>query len=407
MKHVSIWWRPVLRPSCRFHAFCVVVAVVLFLRGEWASGDEPRPSATVAVVTVVKTSVVKTGESAVEVRGRVIVEAQDGGLLLEDAAHRIHTLTKRDVVEQVSTQQPFQYLSDDDLAAQLLRIAGANFSIRQTEHFTICSDASDVYTSFCGKLLEKVLVEYLEFFEEAEFVVKAPDFRLPVVIFRDSLAFQEHARQQHPETDFSTVPGYYSIRDNQMFIAGLSGDREFRSNGELIRELRKHPRQVETIVHESIHQLTFNTGVMVRYADNSMWLSEGLAVYFEQASGRGATFWNRPGEPSGVHLPGLKATIDVRSGLGLPLADLIASDQPFLSANQLADAYGESWALTHFLITSHRKGFDQLLQKVSHQQPLHAVTAENRLKNFAEATNLSAEEAESGLIRHVSRLRLR
>lgn len=377
-----------------------LVFPVFFLCLSPTQADEPDASPT--IVTVVLTSAESSG---VRLSGKLIVEAQDGGLLLEDAAGRIHILNPTDFSDRADSGLPFVHLSDDALAAELLDNSGVNFAILQTEHFTLCSDASDLYTAYCGRLLEKVFEEYMEFFEESKLSVKVPQFRLPVLIFGDSARFQAFARQQHPETDFAHVPGYYSIRDNQMLIAAMAGERGFRTNSELIRGLRTNSRQVETIVHEAVHQLTFNTGLMVRYADNPMWVSEGLAVYFEGASGRSSTVWSRPGEASTMHLPRLKSNLRENSRAGLPLSELISSDAAFLSPGQLADAYGKAWALTHFLVSRKREGFDQLLLEVGQQKPLHPLSSEIRLKKFTEAMNGSPQEIEADLNRHIRRLR--
>ena len=37
-------------------------------------------------------------------------------------------------------------------------------------------------------------------------------------------------------------------------------------------------RNVATIIHEATHQLAYNSGMQRRYADNPMWVSEGLAT---------------------------------------------------------------------------------------------------------------------------------
>ncbi len=372
-----------------------------------AVGDDVRPVATVILspnATVVTRPT--EGQRAGEVTGKIVVDDKDRGLLLlEDAARRIHTLKPGDVDKRADSDRPWRYLSDEELAEELLANAGANFAIHQTEHFLVCSDASEIYTSFCGKLLEKVFAEYLDFFKDSELSVKPPGFRLPVLVFRDVSRFRAYARQQHPETDFTDVPGYYSIRDNQVLITALSGDQSLRTNSELLRELRKNMRQVETIVHEAVHQLTYNTGLMVRYADTPLWLSEGLAVYFEPASGRSSTIWNRPGEVSSIHFPTLRDRIQNGSGFGLPFKSLLENDSAFLTSETLADAYGQAWALTYFLVRTNRKGLDQLLIQVGGQAPMKRLSPEERLNNFVQSTNSTLESSETDLLRFVARIR--
>ena len=40
-------------------------------------------------------------------------------------------------------------------------------------------------------------------------------------------------------------------------------------------------KTVATIVHEATHQIAFICGLHRRYADIPLWVSEGVAVYFE------------------------------------------------------------------------------------------------------------------------------
>ncbi len=338
--------------------------------------------------------------------GRVLVEASDGGILLEERSGQLHNLTPKQFTSIVGRTAAFSYLPPDGLAALLLQQTAGGSTIHQTEHFVICSDASDLYTAFCGRLLEKVVAEYLKFFEDSDVQLKKLTAKLPVLVFRDVARFQEFARRQHPDTDFTDVPGYYSVRDNQMLITAISGDRAFRTNSDVVRELKKTPRQVETIVHEAVHQLVFNTGLQVRYADNPMWLSEGLAVFFERASGRSSTIWSRPGEVSRIHLPGFQAATS-QNRLRLPLADLLESDQAFQSPDHLGDAYAEGWAITFFLVRSDRAAFDRLLLHQQNRKPLQPVGAAARLEEFETATGRSLKDFERYFLRYMSRVRSR
>ena len=344
-------------------------------------------------------------QSTTSLVGKVLAKTQDGRLLLEDRTGRLHQLKPDQFSDVTEHADRFSYLPPDELAARLLKQTGAGFAIHTTEHFVICSDASELYTKYCGRLLEKVWTQFQKLFQDSPVKLQPLSLKLPVLVFREAAVFQGFARQQHPDTDFSDVPGYYSVRDNQMLIKASSGDREFRTNSDVIRELKKHPRQVETIVHEAVHQLAYNTGLQVRYADNPMWLSEGLAVYFETASGRGSLIWSRPGEPNRIHLPGFRQAAFAAGRLRLPLPELLSSDAAFSSAEQLADAYAEGWALTLFLIRNRRAAFDQLMLRQQQRRPWRTVSGADRLAEIAEVTGRSVAEIETDLLRFMSTVR--
>ncbi len=339
--------------------------------------------------------------------GKLLAKAPDGSVLLEDRRGSLRTISGSEIaaVDELST--PFEYLSAEDMAAELLKQTGASFNIVRTKNFVICSDASELYTSYCGRLLQKVVSEYEEFFKGSDVSLSSVPENLPVIIFRNGTTFQDFARQQHPETDFSDVPGYYSIRENQMLISAVSGDRKFRSNGDVVRELRKNLRQVETIVHEAVHQLAFNTGLQVRYGSNPMWFSEGLAVYFESASGTGNILWSQPGGVNRIHLPGYRAAA-ATGRLRLPLTTLFSADQPFLGTTEtVADAYAEGWAIVYHLIRRDRDSFDRYAAVLQKRQPGEPVSADQRLLEIRQATGQNLTQLEAAIVRSMKRVRTR
>ncbi|MEQ9409640.1 MAG: DUF1570 domain-containing protein [Fuerstiella sp.] len=378
-----------------------LLLLALFFDAETA---EAQASAVDDPPTVSSVQLKSESGTGKRLMGRVVAQTQDGSILLEERSGRVHVVSS-DRIDQLTDQGIlFQPLTVDEMAAELLRQTGAGFAIHRTDNYVICSDASEVDTEFCGRLLQRVAEEYQQFFADSEITLRAVPRQLPVIIFRDTVRFQEFARQQHPDTDFADVPGYYSVRDNQMLITAVSGDREFRTNGQLIRELKNEPRQVETVVHEAVHQLAFNTGLQVRYADNPLWLSEGLAVYFEHAAGSSNTVWHRPGGVGRLHFGGFRQA-SAEGRLRLPLSELLTSDKAFQTAGQNADAYAESWALVHFLVRTDRAAFDRYLVKLQKRTPLRAVPGSTRLKELQQATGMTANELEASLLRYMARLR--
>ena len=57
-----------------------------------------------------------------------------------------------------------------------------------------------------------------------------------------------------------------------------------------------------TIIHEATHQLAFNCGMQNRYADIPLWLSEGIAIYFETPDLRNKRGWRSIGSVNRVRL---------------------------------------------------------------------------------------------------------
>lgn len=337
-------------------------------------------------------------------RGRVIARQPDGGLLLEDASGTISSITADGASTSRPVEADFQFLSDEQMAELLIRQMGATFTITQTEHFILCSQAHELYTEYCGKLLERVHEQYYEFLTDRGIPVEPLTVRLPVIVFRAPATLREFAVRQHPETDFSTVPGYYSIRHNQMLISGAAAGAAYRRSSDVIREVRKHRRDVETVVHEAVHQLAFNSGLQIRYADNPMWLSEGLAVYFESTAGRAALGWSRPGEVSRLHLPTLKTSRPL-AALPVSLTALSTSVQSFQVEESAAYAYAESWAVIHYLAVRRKEGLVSLLGAYQSAKPAQRIPPENHIAILEEAFGEPLAEAEDSVLKHIQRLR--
>lgn len=347
------------------------------------------------------------GKASGKRTGRILARAPDGTVLLETRSGALETISGAEISGVPENDGEYVQYSPDEMSAHLLEVCGSTFTIHRTGNFVICSDASDRFTKFVGRLLQRVVDEYEEFFAKSKLKLQPLPNQLPVIIFRSPVTFQEFAQRQHPDTDFSDVPGYYSVQFNQMLVAAPAGDREFRSDGELLQSMRKNLRQVETIVHEAVHQLTFNSGLLRRYAQNPVWLSEGLAVYFEYASGRGNVLWSGPGGVSRIHLPGFKRAQQGET-LRLPLPTLCATDDAFYGdADQFSDSYAVGWALTYYLVRTERDRFDAYLELLSHLKPYESVSREDRLAGFQSAIGSDIPDLQRRLLRYMQRLRVR
>jgi hypothetical protein len=170
-----------------------------------------------------------TPDMPVEISGRILIEAQDGGVLLEERNGRIRQLTPAVIESKTPSDVPFSAMSNDELGNDLLSQVQAGFEIHQTDHYVICSSSAEEYAQFVGKLLEKVFDQYFEFMGEQEIAVRQPAGKLPVIILQSEAEFKEFAAAQHPETSFEDTPGYYSLRDNQMLLMDLTRDRSLIS----------------------------------------------------------------------------------------------------------------------------------------------------------------------------------
>ncbi len=342
--------------------------------------------------------------SPLRVRGRLVAEGSDGALLLEDVDGKYRLISAKAVQERTSTADSFQLVSDEDFGRRLLAEVGEGFEIRETQHFLICSNSSEAYSDFCGRLLEKVFEEFIAMTGDLGLTLRIPDRRLPILIFTSASEFQAHASRIHPETPFEDTPGFYTVRDNQVLLSDLTRDRSLRTAA-IRKKLAESPLQLATIIHEAVHQLAFNTGLQNRFADNPVWFSEGLALYFEQTSVRSPLLWSKPGTTNARHHPEF-VRLAADGTLPIPLTELLTSDQAFQTAESARAVYAESWALMTFLIRQHPEKMGAYMRRMQSLRPLESVSAEQRIAIFRESFETEPDELQKDLIPWIRRQRV-
>lgn len=342
---------------------------------------------------------------AAVISGRIIAELPRSAVLVEERNGTLHQISSRLIKSRDDAETLFAPLTSSELAADLLAQVPAGFEITETEHYVLCSNSATEYVEFCGKLLESVFAQYFRFMGELKIAVNTPVRKLPIVIFANPSDFQAFAKQRHPEISFDDTPGYFSVPDNQTLLLDLTGDRSIRSATSIRKRLAEKPFQVATVVHEAVHQLAFNSGLQVRMADNPLWLSEGLAMYFESGASRSSLLLSRPGIVNPRHYPTfMKLVHDDRISGGLQ--SLIESDAAFQDATETPAAYAKSWALTHYLLREEKIGMQKYLQSIAMRKPMVGLTAEQRTQEFQDAFGKLPDEMERGIVSYMKRLRV-
>lgn len=325
--------------------------------------------------------------------GRMVTETPDGQILIEEPNGSYWQLTADKVLKSENTGRQFAPFNSAQTGAYLQQLMGQG-EITTTEHFVICSAASLRYTQFCQQLLERVAEQFPITLKKAGIDLPALPDGLAVMIFATSADLKSFAEQQHPEIDFSDTPGYYSVTHNQILFSADMDNRKARTNSEISRRLKQAPRIVETMVHETVHLLQYNSGLMNRFADNPTWLAEGMAVYFEPANLRSSLLWNRAGDTNQLHLEGLKAAA-TDTGFNLPLTELLTDDQTFSKPETVRSAYAESWAITWTLMRRHPEAYGRLLKAQKQLKPLVAVPNTDQILDVERALEMKLPDLEA------------
>ena len=343
------------------------------------------------------------------VSGRLVVTAEDGGMLLEATDGRLWTIPPEELQKRESDDAPFEPLTQDELAKQLLAELPLGFEVHKTAHYVICYNTSRSYARWCGSLFERLYMAFTNFWKKQGFDLVEPEFPLISIVFNDQNSYREHIRRELGQGSDSII-GYYSLASNRITTYDLTGIEALRKSGNRrgspaqINEMLMQPaaeRTVATLIHEATHQIAFNSGLQTRYADIPLWLSEGVAVYFETPDLTSPRGWRTVGAVNQVRLAQFRDYLSRRPADSLK--SLIVNDQRIRDPRQAADAYAEAWALNYFLIKQRPKQFRAYLKTLSAKPPLVWDEPEERLNEFVAAFG-DLEELDADFLRLVNRL---
>jgi len=330
-----------------------------------------------------------------QISGRLLVTAQDGGLLLLGRDGVLWAIPPDQQQRHTSDPMPFQPFTSRELAGRLLAQLPADFRAHETAHYLILYDTSDAYAQWCASLFERLYFAFTNFWTRRGFELKEPE--------------NQYLKYTRPELGDvgEAVIGYFSLRTNRITTYDLTGVGAAGSPARIEHFLAQPdtPRTVATIVHEATHQIAFNCGLHARYSDCPLWFSEGIAIYFETPDLSRSTGWRGIGLLNRPRLERFQQYLERRPPDSL--RTLIATDERFRDVKKSLDAYAESWALTYYLLYLLRlqpRAYIEYLKVLSQKKPLLKDTPEQRLAEF-EAAFGNWRTLDAQLVRYFSRLR--
>ena len=342
--------------------------------------------------------------------GRVLVQAKDGGVLLEADDRQIWTIAADAIKSRRSDEHEFAYLSRAELARRALADLPAGFAIHETRHYVFCHNTSPEYAKWCGSLYERLYGAFLKFWERKGLELQPPEV-LMALIFRDKPSYISYAETELGDAAPAVV-GYYSLATNRVTTFDLTGLAQPGRRGgrtgtaRYIRHVLQQPAalpNVATMVHEATHQLAFNSGLQRRFADNPLWLSEGLAIYFETPDLTSSRGWRKIGA---LNKPRLRAFRQFSARRPADsLFTLLTDDFRFRDTERAATAYAEAWALCNHLIQQHDEGFTAYLKTIQSKPYLAEDSREARIEQFQSAIGVNWQELDAELMRAAAKWR--
>lgn len=332
--------------------------------------------------------------------GDVLVEAEDGGILLESRDQTIWPLQPDEIRSREPLPNPPKGLTRKELAAEVLKELPRGFKVHETNHYVICYNTSKGYAEWSGALFERLHRAFNNYWSRRGLEL---DDTPPLVacVFRDKKSYQAYGRQELG-AGIESILGYYSFKTNRIAMYDLLGGRRFGSMNQ-INTLLRTERTVATVIHEATHQIAFNAGLHKRFAAIPLWLSEGLAIYFESpdlSSNRG---WKTIGKVNQVRLHQFRKYARVREADSL--LSLISSDERFRTAALATEAYAESWAFCYYLIRVHPNEFANYLKLLQQKDPLGEDSPQQRIDDFTSAFGQPPQAMNADMLKMIRRLK--
>jgi hypothetical protein len=260
----------------------------------------------------------------------------------------------------------------------------------RSRHFALLHDTSDKKEARYGKtiaehrleLLEKVYDSFYMKYALEGYPLRVPREPMRVVLFDEHADYLNFVKLLSPALKMTA--GFYSPKENIAIFYRQKTDEAFEGANQLVRVLQDlratikrnrvagggeiirfaktlellididgENQEIEVVTHEATHQLAANSGLLDRQKFQVRWAHEGLASYFES--------------PKEATWAGIGTVNEQRLGYYRILErdpehssiEFVVTDKIFDYAGSnfgVQAAYGQAWALTHFLMDEHMPG---------------------------------------------------
>lgn len=317
------------------------------------------------------------------VTGEAILRAADGGMLLLADDGQIWTVQPERIISRSSDDTKLEPISNEEAGQRLLAELPSGFQVYQTAHYVICHNTTDTYARWVGALFERAYAGFYSFWKNKGLELPEPTLPMIAIVFSDQESFAKIARPEVGDLVDSVI-GYYNQQTNRMLTYYLP-------NAE---------RRVATLVHEAVHQLSYNSGLQKRMADNPYWVSEGMSIFFEttDSSSRG---WRNIGGINQVNLDRFRKYLPSRPADSL--LTLIRDDARFRNPAEATAAYGEAWALNYFLLKTRDKQYIDYLKQLAECPVMAEADSRKRVQAFQDAMGVDLETLDREFLLYMRR----
>jgi hypothetical protein len=267
----------------------------------------------------------------------------------------------------------------------------------RSKHFVAVSNTDEKFITEQLRRCELMHLMFLNHFAVKGFQLKPPASRLMVAIFDNQEGLEAYVGHRVAPT----LAGVFHLASNRLVVYDFGRNRTLVASkerfeaqvqklndwqrahllGRMYRETGevRTDTNIATLMHETAHQLAFNTGLMNREGDLPLWLAEGIATYCEPTEGG---FWKGIGEMNRARLGPLRRAVKGEWSF-LPLRSLVENDRwlraPAVTPQQVMMGYSQSWAVVKMLMEEQPADLQRYCALIYPRR-----STEHRLTDFAE-----------------------
>src|SRR5262249_9610502 len=144
----------------------VASLLIVGLAGRADEKSLPRPGKDAAPLPLERVMFRDDAGTERAVLGRVLVEAADGGLLVQGQDGRLWTVEKERLSSRGESGERFTPLSAETLGRQLAAELGADAEVVTTKHYVIVTRAGRAYAQWCGALFERLFTAFHNYWKQ-------------------------------------------------------------------------------------------------------------------------------------------------------------------------------------------------------------------------------------------------
>lgn len=341
--------------------------------------------------------------------GRVLITAQDNGILFQDLTGKLWLVEPEAIVSRNDSETPPVALKKDEISQRVLQQLPNGFRIETTNHYVIAYNTERAYAKYISGLYERLLKGFTGHWKsKRSWKLDEPEEPLVAIIFRSHAEYAEFVKKDIGIEPPQTMVAYYNLMTNQVVMYDLTS--EFGAAGQKIQNDRQimdilaNPNalvMITTIIHEGSHQLMYNTGMQQRLAAVPLWVSEGLAMYFEPPDVSSNSGWRAIGQVNQLRLATFRQSLVNKPRSPDYFQEMLTSDEVLQDGQQLLDRYAEAWALNYFLLNKHSSKYVDYLKFLSQKEPLIEDSADTRLEEFQRFFPMGIDKLEKEFLNYM------